>query len=109
MELPGTWFTTELKAINQHILDHRRTAKRMRQNYMVAVCDVLGFSRLVEKSSLEDVVNGAFGWLRKTLHHSLHKREFPAEIPRKDEFLGNDHIGVAWFSDTILPSLHPAG
>jgi class 3 adenylate cyclase len=74
----------------------------MRQNYMVAVCDVLGFSRLVETKSLDDVVNGAFGWLRQALHHSLHKREFPAEIPSKDEFLGNDHVGVAWFSDTIL-------
>jgi hypothetical protein len=69
---------------------------------MVAVCDVLGFSSLVEKSPLVDVINDSLGWLRKALHHSLHKREFPGEIPSKDEFLENDHVGVAWFSDTIL-------
>jgi hypothetical protein len=69
---------------------------------MVAVCDVLGFSRLVEKSALVDVINDSLGWLRKALHHSLHKREFPGEIPRKAEFLGNNYVGVAWFSDTIL-------
>jgi hypothetical protein len=69
---------------------------------MIAVCDVLGFSSLVEKIALDDVVNSSLGWLRKALHHSLHKREFPGEIPKKDELLGNDHVGLAWFSDTIL-------
>jgi hypothetical protein len=27
---------------------------------------------------------------------------FPGEIPRKAEFLRSNHVGVAWFSDTIL-------
>jgi len=69
---------------------------------MVAVCDMLGFSELVEKSSLDALVSGPLGWLRKALHHSVHKQQFPTEIPTKEDFLGHQHVGVAWFSDTIL-------
>lgn len=72
------------------------------QEFMVAVCDILGFSHLVQTSSLEQVVNNSLGWLRKSLYHSLHKREFPDAIPRKEQFLGNEHVGAAWFSDTFL-------
>jgi len=74
----------------------------MRNQYLIAVCDILGFSTLVEKNSLDDVVSGALGWFRKALHHSLHKRDFPSEVPAKTAFVGNEHVGVAWFSDTVL-------
>jgi hypothetical protein len=74
----------------------------VRQQSMVAVCDILGFSKLVENRTLDEVVGGALGWLRKALHHSVHKREFPTEIPSREEFFGDVHVGVAWFSDTIL-------
>ena len=69
---------------------------------MIVVCDILGFSHLVQTTPLQHVVDDSLGWLRKSLHHSLHKRDFPDDIPKKSEFLGNDHVGVAWFSDTIL-------
>jgi hypothetical protein len=74
----------------------------MQKQYMIAVCDILGFSHLVQMSPLQNVVNDSFGWLRKSLHHSLHKRDFPNEIPKKSDFLGNKHVGIAWFSDTFL-------
>jgi len=74
----------------------------MQKQYMIAVCDILGFSHLVQISPLQNVVNDSFGWLRKSLHHSLHKRDFPNEIPKKSDFLGNKHVGIAWFSDTFL-------
>jgi hypothetical protein len=74
----------------------------MQKQYMIAGCDILGFSHLVQMSPLQNVVNDSFGWLRKSLHHSLHKRDFPNEIPKKSDFLGNKHVGIAWFSDTFL-------
>ena len=69
---------------------------------MIAVCDVLGFSNLVYNNPLEMVVARHVGWLRKSLHHSLHKNEFPTEIPAMAALQTHDQVGIAWFSDTVL-------
>lgn len=74
----------------------------MQAQYMVALCDILGFSSLIKRNSLDIVVNQEFGWFRKALFHSVHKDEFPCEIPKTSDFQGHEHVGVAWFSDTIL-------
>jgi hypothetical protein len=71
-------------------------------NYMVAVCDILGFAELVETQPLDDVVNSALGWFRQSLHHSLHKDGFPDSTPELQELESHTDIGVAWFSDTVL-------
>jgi hypothetical protein len=70
--------------------------------YLVAVCDILGFSNLVEQNPLDQVVDGALGWFRRALHHSIHKDGFPPEVPHKAETDAHEHVGVAWFSDTVL-------
>jgi hypothetical protein len=74
----------------------------MKGQYMVAVCDILGFSDLIENNPLEVVVERSLGWFRKALHHSLHKSGFPSEIPTKAAMEMHEHLGVAWFSDTVL-------
>lgn len=71
-------------------------------NSTVAVCDILGFSRLVEHQPLEAVVDHAIGWFRKALNHSVLKAGFPADVPPLTAVEAHPHVGVAWFSDTIL-------
>jgi hypothetical protein len=72
------------------------------KNRMVAVCDILGFSELVGRWPVDDVVDRAIGWLWKALHFSVHQGEFPTAVPARDAFANHARIGVAWFSDTIL-------
>jgi hypothetical protein len=74
----------------------------MRGSFTVAVCDILGFSRLVERQPLAAVVDNAIGWFRKALSHSLLKSGFPSDVPPLTALEGHPHVGVAWFSDTIL-------
>ena len=74
----------------------------MKQNYMVAVCDILGFSCLVCEHGLDKVVDNAYGWFLKVLHQSLHKRGFPDNVPTLRELDAHHRLGFAWFSDTVL-------
>lgn len=74
----------------------------MKTNYMIAVCDILGFERLVETQPLDAVVDNAIGWFRKALYYSLHKDGFPGSVPELQELEAHPDVGVAWFSDTVL-------
>ncbi len=74
----------------------------MRQPYLIAVCDILGFSELVENNPTELIVTDVLGWFSKSLYHSIHKDQFPDEIPNRTLIEGHELIGSAWFSDTIL-------
>ena len=74
----------------------------MQQNYMIAVCDILGFKALIERTKLEEVVGGSLAWFRKALNHSLHKKEFPSSPPPTSDLYTHPNVGVAWFSDTVL-------
>lgn len=74
----------------------------MRGNYLIAVCDILGFSALVANKPLEEVIDGSITWFRRALNHSILKKSFPDSAPPTAELDGNNHVGVAWFSDTIL-------
>lgn len=70
--------------------------------YLIAVCDILGFSALVERMPLDALVGNTLSWFRKALSHSIHKNEFPSVAPPTPELNNHEHIGVAWFSDTVL-------
>lgn len=74
----------------------------MLKNYMIAICDILGFTRLVQKNSVEQIVENSLGWLRKSLHHSIHKLDFPSDVPSLKQLQDHPNVGLAWFSDTIL-------
>jgi len=69
---------------------------------MIAVCDILGFKSLVERSPLESVVNDSLAWFRRALHHSMHKSKFPPTPQPTADLYTHPNIGVAWFSDTVL-------
>lgn len=74
----------------------------MIKNYTVAWLDILGFTNLVEKKPLGDVVNLSLGWFKKALKHSLEKGSWPSNEPTLNELQNHPHLGIAWFSDTIL-------
>lgn len=74
----------------------------MHANQTVAVCDILGFSELVEQQPLGAVVDNAIGWFRKALNHSLLKNGFPSETPSLPTLEVHPDVGIAWFSDTVL-------
>jgi hypothetical protein len=74
----------------------------MRANYFIAVCDILGFSDLVSGNELDCVITQHLGRFRKLLSYSLHKTDFPTEVPPTVGLDRHTEVGVAWFSDTIL-------
>ena len=70
--------------------------------YMVAMCDILGFSEFVQNNPLEGIVKASFEWLRKALYHCMYKNGFPNESVTLNQLLAHGRLGLAWFSDTIL-------
>lgn len=70
--------------------------------YTVAICDILGFSNLVKERALNEVVQIHLGRLRKALHHSIHKGDFPSDPPSLESLQDQEQLGLAWFSDTVL-------
>lgn len=70
--------------------------------YTIAICDILGFSNLVQENPLNEVVEVHLGRLRKALHHSIHRDEFPSEPPSLESLQDQTKLGIAWFSDTVL-------
>lgn len=69
--------------------------------YFLAVCDILGFADFVRTVPLEDVVAHGVGGLRHALYFSMYSKDPPDGV-QWQEFAGHDHVGAAWFSDTIL-------
>jgi hypothetical protein len=74
----------------------------MPSKYFIAVCDILGFSNLVRDHELHAVVEQSLGWFRKALNHSVHKMNFPSDVPPTADLDRHPEVGIAWFSDTIL-------
>lgn len=74
----------------------------MSSKYMVAICDILGFTQHVRNNTADRVVSDVLGRLRKSLYHSIHKNGFPKDVPPLSELQNHAHIGLALFSDTIL-------
>ena len=71
-------------------------------NRTIAVCDILGFTRLMTESPLNEVINNALGFFRSTLHHSTHHGRFPQEPPNLRDLKDQSRVGLTWFSDTVL-------
>jgi hypothetical protein len=74
----------------------------MHGKHLVAVCDILGFSALVQEHPLYSVVRDALDWFRRALGHSIHGGEFPPATPPMRDLSGHGQVGIAWFSDTVL-------
>ena len=71
-------------------------------NHTIALCDILGFSELVANQTLDDVVQKPLTWVRRSLHRAVHQGADATEKPSLQDIQGQDKLGVAWFSDTIL-------
>lgn len=69
---------------------------------MVAVCDILDFKGLVRRLPLQRVVDDYLEFLRCALHSSVHQDSTPTVTPTLEDIRDQSHVGVAWFSDTIL-------
>jgi hypothetical protein len=74
----------------------------MKKKYLIAVCDILGFSNLVKQNEIDSIIDNPITFLRRSLWHSLMKTDIPEELPTLDELQSKSRIGVALFSDTIL-------
>ncbi len=71
-------------------------------NRTVAVCDILGFTKLVQSKPLNDVVNIILGEFRKILYRITQHKEPPQNISSLRELKEQSRIGIGWFSDTVL-------
>jgi hypothetical protein len=75
----------------------------MQKNYMIAICDILGFKNLVNTYSLNVLTKHHIGNFIRSFHHSIHKNDFPVDVlPSLIELTDQSNLGIAWFSDTIL-------
>ncbi len=82
-------------------LDKSR-GRKMKGNYLVAICDILGFSKLILRNDVETVLNVGLNFFKKSLKHSVHKDSFPDETVSYKDLRNHRKLGVAWFSDTVL-------
>lgn len=71
-------------------------------NYFLAFCDILGFSDLVTKSEISDVVDQSLSLFRRMLHYSMHQVDFPETPPELSVLQSHEDVGLAWFSDSIF-------
>lgn len=74
----------------------------MSDNYLVAICDILGFKNLILNNNVEEVVNNSLAYLKRSIYHSITQKEIPDKIPTMNEIKQESKVGFAIFSDTIL-------
>ncbi len=74
----------------------------MKQNYTIAICDILGFKKLVQERPLDEVVQKHLAEFFQKLYHSIHQDGFPDKVPSLRQVQTQSKLGVAWFSDTII-------
>jgi hypothetical protein len=74
----------------------------MKKKYLIAVCDILGFSNLVKQNDIDSIIDNPITFLRRSLWHSIKKTDIPEELPSLEELKNKSRIGIALFSDTIL-------
>lgn len=67
----------------------------MHGKYLVTVCDILGFSALVQEHPLHSVVGDALDWFRRALGHSIHGGKFPPAPPPTRDLASHGQVGIA--------------
>jgi hypothetical protein len=68
----------------------------------VAICDILGFSKLIKKNSLDSIVENHLAWLGQAIWWSIHKKTPPQILPSLKEIQNQTKLGFARFSDTLM-------
>lgn len=77
----------------------------MVQKRMVAVCDILGFSKLVEENPLNQLIDNSLSFFRKALNYAINHVPITSETsepPSLEDLKKQNRVGFAWFSDTVL-------
>lgn len=74
----------------------------MTKNYMIAVCDILGFSNLIMNFPLDKIVSNSLVFFQKALYQAMHHKDFPQNPPTLQELKRQNRLGFAWFSDTVV-------
>jgi len=69
---------------------------------IVALGDILGFTRTVLANPADRVIAGPLQFLRNALEHSMNHAGWPVAVPTLAQLQSNPIVGFAWFSDTIL-------
>ncbi len=69
---------------------------------VVAVGDILSFTKTVLSNPLDAVIRGPVEFLMKALHHSAHQGPWPTERPKLHDLRSQTRVGLAWFSDTVV-------
>ncbi len=74
-------------------MEHRR---------MVAVCDILGFTGLLDSRPLQQVVSSHLDYFRRALDFAVRQRKAADNVISLSALREQQRVGVAWFSDTVL-------
>ncbi len=72
-------------------------------NSLVAICDILGFTNLVNKNT-EDLgfISDCLGLIRRFAELALSEKTEIGEAASLEDLQSNPHVGVACFSDTFF-------
>ncbi|MCB2141204.1 hypothetical protein KQH27_00685 [bacterium] len=74
----------------------------MSESYMVAVCDIMGYSNLVREHSLQELVNYHLGNIVNVVKSSIPNSHENTIVPTEVELLKTGAVGHVFFSDTII-------
>jgi hypothetical protein len=72
------------------------------RKYTIAICDIVGFKKIVEDNTLDKIVNYFKCRLTNALYHSIHKKDPPNKLITLSDLRNQSKIGITWFSDTVI-------
>lgn len=74
----------------------------MTEKRLVAVCDILGFKKMVLSQDVQQLLDGDLSLFRCLVAFSVEQGEVP-DLPPALKALREQHrVGFAWFSDTVV-------
>lgn len=69
---------------------------------LIAVCDILGFKKMIRSNPLGFFTANVISYFLKALYYSVHKKDPPPIPPSLSTLRHESSVGFAWFSDTVL-------
>ncbi len=75
----------------------------MKNNAIVAICDILGFSNIVSSVSQDNLINFHLNNIHNIKKTAFSKFNLPVNTPKNNKEVFDDNLlGYAFFSDTVL-------